>query len=211
MYWKGVDMDTLIGFLRAACGVFALSTVAFLLWGVFRGTRRTSGESAGPMAGWLHSSVYYVVTLGIDIVVGVLLWKPLPGTPFTAAIAILGALLVFSGLAFMLWSRLELGKMYFVSTMVGAQLFAGHRLVTSGSYAIVRHPMYLGYLVAAPGLLMLFQTWTTVFLAVLALVLIRRAFREEEVLAKTFGAEWMEYRARVPMLHPFPRPRIGKG
>lgn len=46
-------MDGLIGFLRVACGVFALSTVAFLLWGVFRGTRRPSGDSAGPKAGWL--------------------------------------------------------------------------------------------------------------------------------------------------------------
>ncbi len=150
------------------------------------------------------------MTLGIDIVVGVLLWKPLPGTPFTDAISILGALLVFSGLAFMLWSRLELGKMYFVSTMVGAQLFAGHHLVTSGPYSIVRHPMHLGYLVAAPGLLMLFQTWTTVFLAVLALVLIRRAFREEEVLGKTFSVEWTEYCKRVPMIFPFLRPRMGR-
>ena len=133
---------------------------------------------------------------------GILLWIPLPGVPFTVTVTILGALLCFSGLAFALWGRFALGSMYFISTNLGAQTFAGHCLVTNGPYAIVRHPMYLGIIVAAFGSLMLYQTWTTVFLIVIGLIVVRRGLREEEVLAKTFGAEWIEYRRRVPMLFP---------
>jgi|MudIll2142460700_1097286.scaffolds.fasta_scaffold136017_2 protein-S-isoprenylcysteine O-methyltransferase Ste14 len=195
-------MDALVSLLRAAWGVFALSMLAFLTLSALSASQRPVGERAGPKVGWLHSPFYYVFTLGFDIVVGILLWFPLPGAPFAVAVTILGALLSFSGLAFALWGRLALGSMYFISTNLGAQTFAGHRLVTSGPYAIVRHPMYLGIFVAAFGSLMLYQTWTTVFLIVIALIVVRRALREEEVLAKTFGAEWLEYRRRVPMLFP---------
>jgi protein-S-isoprenylcysteine O-methyltransferase Ste14 len=92
--------------------------------------------------------------------------------------------------------------MYFISANLGAQTFVGHRLVTSGPYAIVRRPMYLGIIVAAFGSLILYQTWTTVFLIVLALIVLRRALREQEVLSKTFGAEWVQYCRRVSMLFP---------
>jgi protein-S-isoprenylcysteine O-methyltransferase Ste14 len=150
----------------------------------------------------LHSPFFYAAALTFEIVVGVALWIPLPGAPFPGAIAILGALLAFSGLALALWGRLSLGKMYFVSTNLGAQTLAGQRLVTTGPYAIVRHPMYLGLGTAAFGSPMLYQTWTTVFLVFTALIVVRRALLEEEVLAKTFGAEWLDYRRRVPMLFP---------
>ena len=80
----------------------------------------------------------------------------------------LGSLLYFPGLIFLLWGRLELGKNYFVSTSMGAQLFADHQLVTSGPYAIVRHPMYVGLMFAAWGALLIYATWTTVYFAVVA-------------------------------------------
>jgi protein-S-isoprenylcysteine O-methyltransferase Ste14 len=199
---QGTDMDAFIHFLRMVCGVFALSLFAFLTWNALRASRRPVGESAGPKASWLHSPFYYAAALTFCIVVSVVLWIPLPGVPFPDAIAILGALLTFSGLALALWGRRSLGKMYFVSTNLGAQTLAGQRLVTTGPYAIVRHPMYLGLGTAAFGSLMLYQTWTTVFLIFVALIVVRRALLEEEVLAKTFGAEWLGYRRRVPMLLP---------
>jgi len=50
-----------------------------------------------------------------------------------------GSLLYFSGMAFLLWARLTLGKYYFASTVARAQLFADHQLVKTGPYAMVRH------------------------------------------------------------------------
>jgi protein-S-isoprenylcysteine O-methyltransferase Ste14 len=103
---------------------------------------------------------------------------------------------------FVLWGRLALGKNYFVSTSLGAQLFAEHQLVTSGPFAIVRHPMYAGLITAAIGALLIYFTWTTAYFAIFAPFLILRAWREERVLAEEFGGQWDEYCERVPMLFP---------
>jgi protein-S-isoprenylcysteine O-methyltransferase Ste14 len=92
--------------------------------------------------------------------------------------------------------------MYFVSTSIGAQLYADHKLVTSGPYAIVRHPMYLGLITAALGSLLLYRTWTTAAFVIFAPFLLLRARREEQALSAEFGEAWQAYAARVRMILP---------
>jgi protein-S-isoprenylcysteine O-methyltransferase Ste14 len=88
---------------------------------------------------------------------------------------------------------------------VGARLVEGHRLVTSGPYALVRHPIYLGLflLLVAAGL-----TETTPLVLALAVVLFLIGFAvriraDERLLRTAFGSEWEAYR-RVPAIIPFP-------
>lgn len=202
-------MDAFVGVLRTACGIFALSALAFILWSIVRQARRPVGASTGKYWKWLHSPLFYLAAAAFFFGICILLWIPLPGFRGANEAAVVGALFCFPGLALVLWGRLTLGDMYFVSTGFGAQLFAGHRLITRGPYAIVRHPMYASLILAAIGSLPLYQTWTTVFLAVCSLGVIRRALREEEVLAREFGAEWVQYCRRVPMLLPRPFGRGG--
>jgi protein-S-isoprenylcysteine O-methyltransferase Ste14 len=197
-------MAALIIILRSACGILALSVLAFILWSLVRQARHPVGAGVGKRLDWLHSPLFYFAASVIFFGLCFVLWIPLPVLSFAEEIAIAGALLCFPGLAFVLWGRLALGSMYFVSTGFGAQLFAGHRLIMNGPYAVVRHPMYFGLILAAFGALLLYQTWTGVFFVICALSVIRRARREEEVLAKTFGAEWIDYCARVPMILPGP-------
>jgi hypothetical protein len=115
---------------------------------------------------------------------------------------VLGSLFYFPGLWFVLWGRLALGKNYFVSTGMGAQLFNDQQLVTSGPYALVRHPMYLGLMCASFGSLLLYHTWTSLLFAVFAPFIILRARREEKVMAEEFGNGWHEYCNRVPAFLP---------
>jgi protein-S-isoprenylcysteine O-methyltransferase Ste14 len=108
----------------------------------------------------------------------------------------------FFGLGMVLWGRLALGKMYFVSSSLGVQLQKDHELVTHGLYALVRHPMYLGILMVGLGGILLYRTWTLVFVSLNFPVLLLRAKREEEALGEEFGEEWMKYRRRVPAWLP---------
>jgi protein-S-isoprenylcysteine O-methyltransferase Ste14 len=204
----------LIEILRWLCGIFALALLAFLLWSIIRQARRPTGAESGRQVSWLHSPLFYAAASVFFFGLCILLWIPFPGSPFPDGVALAGAVVCLPGLGFVLWGRLALGGMYFVSTGFGAQLFTEHRLIRSGPYAVVRHPMYFGLILAAVGSLFLYQTWTGAFFVVCGLSVIRRALREEEVLAKTFGSEWAGYCRRVPMLFPrlFRRPgRKGSG
>ena len=132
-------------------------------------------------------------------------WTPLPWTVSDSARVVmlaLGALFYFPGMSLLLWARLTLGKNYFVSTGFGAQLFAGHQLITSGPFAILRHPMYAGLILAALGSLLIYFTWTTVYFACFAPLMIVRARREEAALSAEFGEQWIEYCKRVPAFFP---------
>jgi protein-S-isoprenylcysteine O-methyltransferase Ste14 len=124
-----------------------------------------------------------------------------------AVLLVAGPLVFFPGMSFVLWSRLTLGKNYFVSTGLGAQLFADHQLVKNGPFAIVRHPMYSGLILAAFGSVLIYMTWTTVILACFAPSLIFRALREEKALAEEFGSQWLDYCLKVPAFFPYLRKR----
>ncbi|MDD2922272.1 MAG: isoprenylcysteine carboxylmethyltransferase family protein, partial [Anaerolineales bacterium] len=181
-------------------------------FGIWRGTRRQAGRAIGLAGGWLRSLWFYLALTALFFGVACFSWIPLPWTISPQARAwmqALGSLLYFPGMFFVLWGRLALGENYFVSNGFGAQLFEGHQLVTHGPFAIVRNPMYCGLILAAIGALLLYFTWTTLYFACFAPLLIFRARREEAVLSAEFGEQWAEYCKRVPAFIPrwrtFPR------
>ena len=78
------------------------------------------------------------------------------------------------------------------------ELQQDQKVITTGPYAIVRHPMYLGIILAAIGGLFIYHTWTLLFTLVAFLGLAVRARREEQALAAEFGEEWEAYCQRTP-------------
>jgi protein-S-isoprenylcysteine O-methyltransferase Ste14 len=202
-----MDLELAETILRRAGGLFAFTTLAVIFYGIWRGTRRPAGRMSGRAAGWLRSAVFYFLATTGFLVFSVCFWKPLPLNLLPGvrlALLIAGGLIYFPGIALVLWGRLVLGKMYFVSTSSGAQLYADHKLVVNGPFAIVRHPMYLGLVMAALGSLFLYHTWTTLAFAVFAPFVLRRAKREELALAAEFGEQWQDYCQQVPAFIPRP-------
>jgi protein-S-isoprenylcysteine O-methyltransferase Ste14 len=102
----------------------------------------------------------------------------------------LGLFLYGLGLALMSWSRAALGRMY--SGEVTIQ--KSHRLIKTGLYRYIRHPIYLGMLSSALGLSFLFRSWIGLVAMIPIVVgLLFRIKDEEEVLRKEFGREWETY------------------
>jgi protein-S-isoprenylcysteine O-methyltransferase Ste14 len=95
----------------------------------------------------------------------------------------------------------ELGKQWSLQ----ARLIEGHKLVKTGVYNWVRHPIYtamLGMLVAT-GLA--FSHWLGLVLGVIVFLIgtkIRTNF-EEGLLDGAFGREFREWKSKVPGLIPF--------
>jgi len=200
-----MNLATVVFFMQLLGAFLAYFTLAMVLYGLWQGTRRQVGRVTGKMGNFMRSPWFYLITSLIYFGICYLCWIPLPPlifSPLRPWMATLGALLYFPGMGFVLWGRLALGNHYFVSTGFGAQVFAGQRLVTGGPYAIVRHPMYTGLMLAALGSVLLYATWTTVLFAIFAPFITRRAQREEVVLSAEFGGEWREYCRRVPKFFP---------
>src|SRR4029077_8897774 len=87
------------------------------------------------------------------------------------------------------------------------------RLVTSGVYGIVRHPLYLAEELAVIGIFMQFlSVWTALLLAAQIAFQLRRMHNEEAVLGEVF-AEYAAYKAKTARLIPgiycsSPSPRL---
>jgi protein-S-isoprenylcysteine O-methyltransferase Ste14 len=195
-----VRLDIVEWWVRGVGAVSALVCLIAALAGMTRGLRRPRGRTTGLASKVLRPSAYLLISVGF-FGTCYLLWRPLPlvltAQARTVTLA-LGALLFFPGLALVLWGRFTLGEMYNVSSSMGAQLYADHRLVTRGPFAFVRHPMYLGIILASVGGLLIYRTWTLLFTTVDFLGLVLRARREEQALADEFGERWEEYCRRVP-------------
>jgi protein-S-isoprenylcysteine O-methyltransferase Ste14 len=207
-----MNLNAIETVIRLLGGVLAYTTLGILLYGIWRGTRRQAGLTTGRMGTWLHSPLFYFITSVIYFGACYLGWKPLPlaVTPLARLwMLALGSVLYFPGMSFALWGRLALGRHYFVSTGFGAQLFTDQPLITGGPYAIVRHPMYSGIMLAALGSLLIYATWTTLLFVLFSPLLTFRARREEIALAAGFGEQWREYCRRVPAFLPrFRRNRL---
>ena len=104
-------------------------------------------------------------------------------------------LIVFSGTCLSTIVLLRLGRSF--SLMAEAR-----KLVTTGPYALVRHPLYLAEEIAVIGtLLQFFSLYTLVIFGVHLWIQIQRMKNEESVLREAFPG-YVEYQARTFRLIP---------
>jgi protein-S-isoprenylcysteine O-methyltransferase Ste14 len=110
-----------------------------------------------------------------------------------------GVLLFAIGGALRLWPVFVLGPRF--SGLVAIQ--PGHELVTTGPYAVIRHPSYLGLLIILVGWALIFRSGVGLALAALTIPpLLARINAEEALLSAHFGAPYEVYRARTARLLP---------
>jgi len=118
---------------------------------------------------------------------------------YGGAYALLGVTL--AGILFAWWARIHIGRLW--SGAVTRK--EGHRIVDTGPYALVRHPIYTG-LIAAVVATALAQASVSGLAgaALIAFGFYLKARLEERFLMAELGPDDYEaYRRRVPMLVPF--------
>jgi protein-S-isoprenylcysteine O-methyltransferase Ste14 len=109
-----------------------------------------------------------------------------------------------------------LGGMLLLLAAVTLRVWArGHftrdgRLYTSGPYARIRHPLYVGSFLAACGIALILGHWLAWVgvLAYFGLLFSSAVVREERRLRERFGPEWDAYAAKVPRFLPRPGRRL---
>jgi len=105
-----------------------------------------------------------------------------------------GALLIALGMFIV---HLTFRENTYAAPVVKIQTERGHRVISTGPYACVRHPMYAGMLLVFVGMPLLLGSWYGLAAApVMAALIAVRAVLEERTLANEL-AGYREYTARV--------------
>ncbi len=111
------------------------------------------------------------------------------------------AILTLAGISFTWWARLHLGR-FWSNTITRKE---GHRVIDTGPYGVVRHPIYTGLIAGMLATGVGVGTLTAMLGAVLiSLGMWQKARMEERFLSVELGADaYGQYCRRVPMLMPF--------
>jgi protein-S-isoprenylcysteine O-methyltransferase Ste14 len=109
--------------------------------------------------------------------------------------------LVALGFAFSWWARIYLGPVW--SSNVTRKV--NHRVIDSGPYALVRHPIYTGILLAVYATTAAKGTVLGIGAAVLVTIgfWLKARLEERWLCAELGPGEYQAYRRKVPMLLPF--------
>ncbi len=164
-----------------------LSTIAFLVLlatsAILR--RRPTGKARGiepRLSALMGTGLVYAIAL-------------FPRRELLPTAEIVSTLLVLVGGAAAVLALMRLGRSF--SVMAEAR-----RLVTSGVYRSVRHPLYLAEEIATIGIVMQYLSlWSALLLALQIAFQLRRMRNEEVVLGDTFP-EYAAYTARTARLIP---------
>jgi protein-S-isoprenylcysteine O-methyltransferase Ste14 len=110
------------------------------------------------------------------------------------AVSVAGAALFFAGYGILLAAVFQNA---FAVPIVRDQSDRGHELIDTGLYGVIRHPMYLGFILFLTGIPLWLESYASVLLLPLVLVsLVARIFIEEKTLHATL-AGYPEYMDRV--------------
>jgi len=113
-------------------------------------------------------------------------WLALPLLPNSLWLVLPGTLFVCAGIALAFWARFHLGRNWGPP----ATMRVGHELVTSGAYAYLRHPIYVGMGVAVVGAALVYGNALVVLVAGLVILRFWWAARvENQLLIRQFGEQ----------------------
>jgi protein-S-isoprenylcysteine O-methyltransferase Ste14 len=189
-------------------------TVAlFSLWAVFLAGWTIAALWNRPTVGGAGFRASLPLYAGAALALALLLWARTPYPILTQTLWNFGpafgwAMVVVTGLAlgFSWWARLHLGALW----SIGIARKEDHRVVDTGPYAIVRHPIYTGLIVGMFAMAAERAKLAPIILAVgVAIFFALKARLEERFLRAEFGSDYDVYRVRVPMIVPFLAARKG--
>ena len=143
--------------------------------------------------------LFIVSVLGFMLAFGVAPWIYHPLWPIRPVLGWGMVALTAAGLLFTWWARVHMGRLW----NGGVSRTEHHRVIDSGPFALVRHPIYSGMIAAVWAVAVLqARPMALVGAALFALGFILKARVEERFLAGEFPG-YADYRKRVRMIVPF--------
>jgi len=121
--------------------------------------------------------------------------------PFSPVIAGLGIVCLIAALWVFYRSHAELGRNWSISL----ELRGNHRLVRTGIYRLVRHPMYSSFFLLGLSQLLLLPNWVAGAAGIVGAGVLYafRIQREEKMMLENFGDEYRLYMRETKRLVPW--------
>ncbi|WP_375165915.1 protein-S-isoprenylcysteine O-methyltransferase [Chelativorans sp.] len=112
-----------------------------------------------------------------------------------------GALLFALALWVFRISHKALGRNWSITLEIRDQ----HNLISTGPYALVRHPMYTSFLLMAVGQFLLLSNWIVGLVGLLgfATLFFLRVDKEEHMMLESFGPQYRDYMERTKRIIPY--------
>lgn len=151
------------------------------------------------------SRILRVLTILIAIALVSTTWIPLawlyrPLWPVGLWPFWLGAALSVGGLLFAIWAREHLGRNWSRSVSIKQD----HELITTGPYAVVRHPIYTGCLAGFLGIaIAISEVRGFVAFVLFYLMFWAKLSKEERWMRSQFGETYTQYVHRTAALVPY--------
>jgi protein-S-isoprenylcysteine O-methyltransferase Ste14 len=110
-----------------------------------------------------------------------------------------GVVMTIAGILFAVWARLTMGGNWSAAVTVKQD----HVLMQRGPFALVRHPIYAGFLLALLGTaLVVGELRCLLGLIAIGLAFLSKMGIEEGFLLQRFGSEYVQYQREVKALIP---------
>jgi protein-S-isoprenylcysteine O-methyltransferase Ste14 len=178
-----------IGILGVVCGLWLARTDPALL----AERMRPMMQHDQPAADKKFMLAFGVVALAWFVAIG--LDRRMQASDMPEALQAAGWAMLLLSTAFIMWVMRENS---FAAPVIKLQTERGHRVISTGPYAWVRHPMYSGTFLFFVGAPLLLGSWWGVAMAPLFAVLfgIRAGIEERALVAGLPG--YADYAAKVP-------------
>jgi protein-S-isoprenylcysteine O-methyltransferase Ste14 len=171
--------------------------VAYWALGALRTRRTASKESFASRYGILFLEVLgFVLLFSEQADVGFLGRRVIPRR---VALASIGVAITWAGIAIALWARWHLGQYWSARITIKEN----HKLIRTGPYSRLRHPIYTGLDLAAIGSALTIDQWRClVGVCLIVTGYWIKARKEERMLTAQFGEAFVQHRDETGFLLP---------
>ena len=127
-------------------------------------------------------------------------WMDFADYSMSEWVAWIGVALFLGAIMLLYFSHAHLGKNW--SPVLGIQ--KDHKLITTGIYEYIRHPMYAAHILWAVAQILILHNWIAgfSFIAVMIPHYLLRVNKEEQMLIDQFGKEYEDYMSVTGRIFP---------
>lgn len=175
--------------------------VAFLVYWQIKAVKTKTTRRLEPVASRIVRVLAFLIAIVLFLTTRIPLhWLYLQPWPTGLWPFWLGTAVMVSGLLFAVWAREHLGSNWSRSVTIKQS----HELITTGPYAVVRHPIYTGILAGLLGsAIALSQVRGFIGFALISLVLWLKLSMEEKWMRSEFGETYATYAHQTAALVPY--------